>query len=132
MSLDRPLLLSGWDPHGRFLRPQRYRDHETAQHVAHVLRACGFRITLVPTAPHDTEHDGERASRAPLTTADPAPAALRTLEDVDRSHIIAVLHETGGTVEGPKGAARILKLDRNTLRHRMRKLGIKPGAHRQL
>ena len=62
----------------------------------------------------------------------PAPAALRTLEDVDRSHIIAVLHETGGTVEGPKGAARILKLHPNTLRHRMRKLGIKPGAHRQL
>jgi hypothetical protein len=70
MSLDRPLLLSGWDPHGRPLRPQRYRDHETAQHVAHLLRACGFRITLVPTAPHDTEHHGERASRAPLTTAD--------------------------------------------------------------
>ena len=70
MSLDRPLLLSGWDPHGRPLRPQRYRDHETAQHVAHLLRACGFRITLVPTAPHETEHDGARASRAPLTTAD--------------------------------------------------------------
>ena len=70
MSLDRPLLLSGWDPQGRPLRPQRYRDHETAQHVAHLLRACGFRITLVPTAPDDAEHDGERASRAPLRTAD--------------------------------------------------------------
>lgn len=70
MSLDRPLLLSGWDPHGRPLRPQRYRDHETAQHVAHLLRACGFRITLVPTAPDDTEHDGKRTSRAPRTTAD--------------------------------------------------------------
>ena len=63
MSLDRPLLLSGWDSHGRPLRPQRYRDHETAQHVAHLLRACGFRVTLVPTAPGDADDGESRALR---------------------------------------------------------------------
>ncbi|HJS42312.1 MAG TPA: hypothetical protein VJ755_02495 [Gemmatimonadales bacterium] len=69
MSLDRPLLLSGWDPRGRPLRPQRYRDHETAQHVVHLLRACGFRVTLIPTVPDDTGHDEERGSRGLPTTA---------------------------------------------------------------
>jgi formate hydrogenlyase transcriptional activator len=61
----------------------------------------------------------------------PPPAAVRSLEDVDRTHILAVLRETAGVIEGAKGAARILKLHPNTLRHRMRKLGIKPGAHRR-
>ena len=61
----------------------------------------------------------------------PAPAAVRTLEEVERNHIIAVLRETGGVVEGAKGAARILNLHPNTLRHRMRKLGINPVEHRR-
>src|SRR2546428_3260949 len=61
----------------------------------------------------------------------PVPSAVRTLEDVERSHIIAVLQQTGGVIEGPKGAARILDLHPNTLRHRMTKLGIKPAAHRR-
>ncbi|HEU5260232.1 MAG TPA: sigma 54-interacting transcriptional regulator [Gemmatimonadales bacterium] len=61
----------------------------------------------------------------------PAPSAVRTLEEVDRSHIVAVLRETGGVIEGPQGAARILDLHPNTLRHRMTKLGIKPAAHRR-
>ena len=68
----------------------------------------------------------------PARASGSTPAGLRTLEDVDRNHILAVLHETGGTVEGPKGAARILNLHPNTLRHRMKKLGIKPGADRQV
>ena len=41
----------------------------------------------------------------------------------------AVLKQTGGVIEGPKGAARILDLHPNTLRHRINKLGIKP-THR--
>jgi formate hydrogenlyase transcriptional activator len=72
------------------------------------------------------------AGRAPgsARASGPAPAGWRTLEDVDRNHILAVLQETGGIIEGPKGAARILNLHPNTLRHRLRKLGIKPAAHR--
>jgi len=33
-------------------------------------------------------------------------------------------------VDGPKGAAKILNLHPNTLRHRMDKLGIKTSRHR--
>jgi formate hydrogenlyase transcriptional activator len=57
-------------------------------------------------------------------TAWPAPSTSTSLEEVERRHILAVLQKTGGLVEGPNGAARILKLNPSTLRGRMRKLGI--------
>jgi predicted ATPase len=52
------------------------------------------------------------------------------LEEVERSHILSVLAQTGWVIEGPKGAARILDLHPNTLRSRMKKLGIQP-PHRK-
>jgi formate hydrogenlyase transcriptional activator len=55
--------------------------------------------------------------------------ASSTLEEVDRAHIVAVLNQTGGIVDGPRGAAKILGLHPNTLRHRMRKLGLKRTAY---
>jgi transcriptional regulator with GAF, ATPase, and Fis domain len=53
------------------------------------------------------------------------PDDTGTLDSVQRSHIQAVLAMTGGVVEGAKGAAAILGLHPNTLRSRMRKLGIR-------
>lgn len=47
-----------------------------------------------------------------------------SLLDVERAHILQVLKETQGVIEGPRGAARILNLHPNTLRSRMKKLGI--------
>jgi len=55
---------------------------------------------------------------------------LLTLDEADRNHILAALQHAGGVVDGPKGAARILNLHPNTLRHRMHKLGIKGSRHR--
>jgi formate hydrogenlyase transcriptional activator len=59
-----------------------------------------------------------------------SPNPLLTLDEVDRNHILAALQHAGGVVDGPKGAARILNLHPNTLRHRMSKLGIKGSRHR--
>ena len=60
-----------------------------------------------------------------------APSAtLKTLEDVERAHICAVLQQTRGVIEGTNGAAKTLGMHPNTLRHRMEKLGIKRAAHR--
>jgi formate hydrogenlyase transcriptional activator len=59
-----------------------------------------------------------------------APWPLPTLQDVERSHILAALQQACGVIEGPKGAARILNLHPNTLRHRMERLGIKRPSHR--
>ena len=51
--------------------------------------------------------------------------AGETLEEVERAHITSVLERTNGVIEGTNGAATILNLHPNTLRSRMRKLGIK-------
>jgi len=59
-----------------------------------------------------------------------SPNPLLTLDEVDRNHILTALQHAGGVVDGPKGAARILNLHPNTLRHRMGKLGIKGSRHR--
>jgi len=47
-----------------------------------------------------------------------------SLEDVEKCHILEVLRQTGWVIEGPRGAAKILSLHPNTLRSRMKKLGI--------
>ena len=51
-------------------------------------------------------------------------AALRTLDEVEREHVLRVLESTQGVVHGPRGAARVLGLNPNTLRSRMVRLGI--------
>ena len=48
----------------------------------------------------------------------------RSLENVERDHIIAVLESVGWRVSGARGAAGVLGLKRTTLEARMRKLGI--------
>jgi transcriptional regulator with GAF, ATPase, and Fis domain len=40
-----------------------------------------------------------------------------------------VLRQTRGVIEGPRGAARLLGLHPNTLRSRMKRLGIHRAAH---
>jgi predicted ATPase/transcriptional regulator with GAF, ATPase, and Fis domain len=58
------------------------------------------------------------------------PQFLSTaLNDVAKQHILAVLRETAWVIEGPNGAARLLRLHPNTLRSRLKKLGIERPAH---
>lgn len=52
------------------------------------------------------------------------PTAQKTLEAVEREHIMRILDQTQWKVSGKNGAAEILGLNRSTLRARMRKLGI--------
>jgi len=59
----------------------------------------------------------------------PASRSLPSLEEVERSHILAALAHTAWVIEGPKGAAAILKVHPNTLRSRLEKLGIKRSSH---
>ncbi|NOS82871.1 MAG: sigma 54-interacting transcriptional regulator [Nitrospira sp.] len=48
-----------------------------------------------------------------------------SLEEVERAHILRVLHDVSWVIEGKQGAATRLGLHPNTLRSRMQKLGIK-------
>lgn len=52
------------------------------------------------------------------------PTAPKTLEAVERKHIVRILNQTQWKVSGRNGAAEILGLNRSTLRARMRKLSI--------
>ncbi len=54
----------------------------------------------------------------------PVKSASAKMEDVERNHILSVLHETNWVVNGPRGAAQILDIHPNTLRNRMKKLQI--------
>jgi len=47
-----------------------------------------------------------------------------TLEEAERSHILQILHQTGGAVGGPNGAAVRLGLPRTTLIAKMNRLRI--------
>jgi PAS domain S-box-containing protein len=51
-----------------------------------------------------------------------------SLEQVERRHILQVLKQTEWVIEGQNGAARILDLHPNTLRSRMKKLGLDRSA----
>ncbi len=53
---------------------------------------------------------------------------LSTLEQVEKRHIHSVLEKTSWIIEGDRGAARILDLHPNTLRSRMKKLGIERSS----
>jgi PAS domain S-box-containing protein len=51
------------------------------------------------------------------------------LESVERDHIVAVLNQSKWVIEGPRGAAHVLGLHPNTLRSRMKKLGVTRPTH---
>ena len=49
---------------------------------------------------------------------------VSTLGEAEREHILRALEATGWRINGPKGAAAMLKLHPSTLRFRMKKLGL--------
>jgi transcriptional regulator with GAF, ATPase, and Fis domain len=62
---------------------------------------------------------------SPVRAAEDAPAGgIAPLDDVIRRHIETALAAAGGRVEGPHGAARMLRVNPHTLRARMRKLKV--------
>jgi formate hydrogenlyase transcriptional activator len=64
---------------------------------------------------------GSDGARATAAADSPLPP---TLEQMERAYIIDVLRRTAGVVEGARGAASVLDLHPNTLRSRLKKLGI--------
>jgi formate hydrogenlyase transcriptional activator len=69
------------------------------------------------------------AVATPNGTASPASGdTARTLAESQRRHIIHALEQCNWVIEGPRGAATMLGLHPNTLRSRMKKLGIRRSA----
>jgi formate hydrogenlyase transcriptional activator len=87
--------------------------------VAKALGTGGLSATPGPAT-------GETA--APATAG--VPSTVGPLDDAMRRHIEAALGATRGRIEGPGGAATVLRINPHTLRARMRKLGIAWGRFR--
>jgi formate hydrogenlyase transcriptional activator len=64
-----------------------------------------------------------QAPAAPDTVLSPTAAVL-TLADAEREHILGVLRDTGWVLGGPNGAAVRLGMRRSTLQWKMKRLGI--------
>ena len=76
----------------------------------------------VITTPDSTLNLLEPPVSESLDALPDAPTSM--LVDVERAHILRVLHATGWKIEGGRGAALTLGLKPSTLRSRMRKLGV--------
>jgi formate hydrogenlyase transcriptional activator len=87
---------------------------------AEVLPAAGTPVT----APVK----GDFLEPAGSATA-PVEFAPVKLEAVERNHILAVLRQTKWVISGPHGAAQALGMQPNTLRSRLKKLGITRSTH---
>jgi DNA-binding NtrC family response regulator len=61
---------------------------------------------------------------APTTDGMKIDEKTSSLEDIEKQHILKVLEITNWRVSGPKGAAKILKMNASTLFSRMDKLDI--------
>jgi PAS domain S-box-containing protein len=57
-------------------------------------------------------------------TTEPSDTDAKTLDEVQRLHIIEVLERAGWRIRGENGAAAVLGVNESTLRSRMKKLGI--------
>src|SRR5262249_37274002 len=66
----------------------------------------------------------------PVQAAAPAAAGRPSLESLERDYVLTVLGETDWVIDGPRGAAKILGLHPNTLRNRLKKLGLERSSHR--
>lgn len=89
-------------------------------HGLQVARALGLHAAPRPApSPVAASHLGPNSSNTTATHS-----GVETIDDAMRRHIEAALQKTCGRIQGPFGAARILNINANTLRGRMRKLGI--------
>jgi transcriptional regulator of acetoin/glycerol metabolism len=76
-----------------------------------VILSPGKEIRIEGLDPPSKRNDVEGPSIVPLA-------------DLEKNHIVRALEATRWRISGPKGAAKLLGLNRSTLRYRMKKLGI--------
>jgi transcriptional regulator with GAF, ATPase, and Fis domain len=95
-----------------------------------VERAAILAQNRIPTV--DATLPAAADVRPPLDVAAGVSGEARSIEEVERAHIVAVLKSTSWVVEGARGAAFILDLHPNTLRSRMKKLGITRARYENL
>lgn len=84
-----------------------------------ILRCSGAVLDIPP----------ELLTTSGTLMAPPSPPLPLDLATLERNHIATVLERTRWVIDGPHGAARVLGLHPNTLRSRLKKLGIQRPPH---
>jgi PAS domain S-box-containing protein len=110
------------DP-GTLRRLSEYRWPGNVRELENVIERAAI-LATGPTLHVEPDVFGQSA-------AEPGARPPAALEDVERSHILTVLAQTKWVIDGPRGAATILGLHPNTLRSRLKKLGVSRAAHDQ-
>ena len=86
-----------------------------------VILCSGSALVLGAEFPAGPKADVQKAQSSNVLSP---PIPPSTMDEVTKQHILSVLTQTGGVIEGPKGAAKVLGIHPNTLRSRMQKLGM--------
>lgn len=81
------------------------------------------RATILSTDPK-LDFTGDPLSGAPPLERGASGGAFPSLREMEKRHIERVLRATHGQIYGPRGAADLLEINPNTLRSRMKKLGL--------
>ncbi|KOS05568.1 Fis family transcriptional regulator [Flavobacterium akiainvivens] len=82
------------------------------------------RNVLLAPGSHIERFDIAETVATTAPTQETAGGPLRSMEDMERGHIMEALKQCGGKVFGPGGAAELLKMPPTTLYAKMKKLGI--------
>jgi formate hydrogenlyase transcriptional activator len=109
--------------------PGNVRELQNVIERAVILSTAGRLVLDDPLAAAEPAPD---PAATPGPSGSPIGHVARTLEQIERDHILSVLESVGWRVGGDHGAARILGIKRTTLEARMSRLGIaRPGASRR-
>ena len=88
-------------------------------------------LILHPDGPLQFEDLGSSLVKPTVAATRQVDGETLELDAVVRRHIEGVLKQTGGKIHGPGGAGELLGVNPNTLRYRMKKLGIPFRKERQ-
>src|SRR6185503_16174109 len=101
----------------RYDWPGNLRELETLIDLS-ILMTSGPTIKEIPL-PADVNIDVSDTSSG---------SSLKTLDELERDHILSVLKKCNHKIGGPGGAAELLRLPPTTLHSKLKKLGIKKEA----
>ena len=82
------------------------------------------RSMLMSATPEIQEINLPANTGTPHAVSD-APVRMKTMEEMERDHILSILKMCKGKIFGPGGAAEVLNLPSTTLNSKIKKLGIK-------
>ena len=113
----------------RYSWPGNIRDLQNTIERAAVLATGSELVVDWDLGPPAVGANADAGSETSTPAAQPpssrsADVEARSLEALEREHIIAMLRKTRGVVGGPRGAAQLLDMNPSTVRFRMKKLSI--------